>query len=285
MARVRLVCGSCGADVAPGSTRCAACGTELENADAVVRCTVCGHPNAGDVVLCASCGARLPGADAPGRVKEKGSRSGAPPEKKKRAEAGPRGISFRWWQTALLAAAGAGIVYLAVSPTPAPAPQSTAPQGVAPQLVPGLGAAPMVDVRPFEEAVRSGPADLAARLRLANAYHDAGRYQDAIGTYRTYLETRPADADARVDMGICYYELGRQDSAASPQMFGEAVRAMSEAFRRNPRHQPAAFNLGIVHLSMGKIDESTAWFRKAAALDSTTELGKRAHRMLEQHSF
>jgi thioredoxin-like negative regulator of GroEL len=60
---------------------------------------------------------------------------------------------------------------------------------------------------------------------------------------------------------------------------------MRTALDRNPTHQPAAFNLGVVHLAMGNVEESRTWLSKAMSMDKDSELGRRAQKMLEQHSF
>jgi tetratricopeptide (TPR) repeat protein len=86
-------------------------------------------------------------------------------------------------------------------------------------------------------------------------------------------------------MGICYFELARTDTTGAEANFRSAVREMKTALERNPSHQPAAFNLGVVHLSMGHIEESRSWLAKAAAINENSDLGKRARTMLEQHSF
>jgi Flp pilus assembly protein TadD len=107
----------------------------------------------------------------------------------------------------------------------------------------------------------------------------------AIDVYTLYLAQRPDDPNARVDMGICYFELGRQDSAHGAQYVAAAVREMRRVADADPDHQPAAFNLGVVHLFIGATEESSAWFRKAVAIAPDTPLGKRAASLLEQHTF
>jgi tetratricopeptide (TPR) repeat protein len=141
------------------------------------------------------------------------------------------------------------------------------------------------DIVPFEQAVAANPGNSDALLDLANALHDNGMYPRAIATYQKYLALKPDDPNARVDLGICYYELAGHDTAHTGVLFSTAIKEMETALKRNPRHQPAAFNLGVVNLSMGNLEQSRTWFRKAADLDKKSELGIRAQKMLDQHAF
>ena len=84
-------------------------------------------------------------------------------------------------------------------------------------------------------------------------------------------------------MGICYFELARTDSIHSGAFLDLAITEMRKTLESAPKHQPAAFNLGIVYLTAGNLEESTRWFKQAVALDSTSSLGQRARQMLEQH--
>jgi tetratricopeptide (TPR) repeat protein len=142
-----------------------------------------------------------------------------------------------------------------------------------------------VDLQSLEGAVAAHPGDAAAVLRLANGLHDNGMIPRAIEQYQKYLKMHPDDADARVDFGICYDQMGMADSAQSAKYYGLAIQEMERALKGTPGHQPAAFNLGIVNLHRGQLEESNAWFKKAVALNKSSELGMRAQQILQQHSF
>jgi len=140
-----------------------------------------------------------------------------------------------------------------------------------------------VDVAPLERAVAENPDDVHAKLALANALQDNGAFNRAIELYKAYLGVHGDDPNARVDLGICYFELARTDSVHSEAFLELAIKEMTAAFQGKKDHQPAAFNLGIVYLTAGNLEESNRWFERAAMLDSTTALGRRARQMLEQH--
>jgi tetratricopeptide (TPR) repeat protein len=142
---------------------------------------------------------------------------------------------------------------------------------------------PAADLAPLEREVAENPGDVHAKLRLANALQDNGAYSRAIELYKDYLGVHAEDPDARVDLGICYFELARTDSTHSGAFLDLAIKEMTTAFEGTQQHQPAAFNLGIVYLTAGNLEESTRWFERAAALDSSSALGRRSRQLLEQH--
>jgi len=162
-------------------------------------------------------------------------------------------------------------------------PAPTGAQASMPQLSP-IAPAP-VDLAPLEAAVKADPEDAGAVLRLANALHDNGMVQRAIEQYKNYLVMDPGNPDARVDLGICYDQMGLADSLHAETYYALAIQEMETALKGSPSHQPAAFNLGIVNLHRGKLDESNKWLKKAATIDAKSDLGMRAQQILQQHSF
>jgi tetratricopeptide (TPR) repeat protein len=199
----------------------------------------------------------------------------------------PPGKRFESWQVIsfiAVAALVAVLVTLELSRDRVPAPSGrTSSMPVMPP--PMQQALQPVDLRPLQAALVANPGNPEALLKLANGMHDNGLFQQAVDTYKEYLKSRPGDADARVDMGICYYQMATGDSANADRLFDMAMEAMETAIRNTPTHQPAAFNLGVVNLTRGQLEESNAWFRKAVALDKNSDLGVRAQQMLSQHSF
>jgi cytochrome c-type biogenesis protein CcmH/NrfG len=151
-------------------------------------------------------------------------------------------------------------------------------------------AAMMQEIEQLQRSVDTNPKDDASLIKLANTLHDAGMHNPmllsrAISTYGKYLALKPTDPNARVDMGICYFEMARFDSVNAGSLLSRAMQEMETAIKANPGHQPAAFNLGIVNLNAGNLEESSRWFKKAMEIDANSNLGKKAKEMLEQHSF
>jgi cytochrome c-type biogenesis protein CcmH/NrfG len=277
MAIPRLLCGNCGGALAPGQDPCPRCGEPVEalsSSASPVLCPVCGHENTPGSSVCASCGVRLGTSKRP-KGRSRGARAPETAGKKR----------FEPWQAASAVAVIALIgfvIYLEWGS--GPRRETTPAPGATPLAMPQL-APHGVDLGPLEAAVRQSPGDAGALLQLANGQHDAGQFTAAIATYGRYLLLKPDDPDARVDMGICYFELGRMDTTGTADNYLAALREMRTALDRNPTHQPAAFNLGVVHLAMGNVEESRTWLSKAMSMNKDSELGRRAQKMLEQHSF
>ncbi len=272
------------------ATACPRCGVAVElpvldAAGAPQICTLCGFRNSPDAATCESCGARLAGVAAGGSVQRKGAAEKPVRPASARAKGGRQkkeGRSrFEPWQVVSAVAVLAlvvVVVYLLVQ----------GDQGSAPRTVPSSdpqAAASMAQIDALQQAVDANPRDTATRLRLANLLHDHGMLPRAIDHYNEYLELEPTDPNARVDLGICYDQLALQDSLNAPRYFALAVREMETVAKNSPTHQPAAFNLGIVNLHMGNLEDSNKWFKRAVELDRSSELGKRAQNILQQHTF
>jgi len=287
MATAAVVCSSCGGRLSRADQVCPNCGSALSWADeqksepgaAAVHCDVCGHENPAGVEYCRSCGARLTAAPAaklhprePRRAEDRVAR---------KARAAP-GKKFEPWQILSLAALIVLAAFLVYNE--ATKQQSLLPAG-SPTGFPSAQPTRAVDLAPLESAVRTRPDDPEALVHLANALQDQGAYPRAIETYTRYLAIRPADPDARVDMGSCFYQMALLDTANAAKYFARALEEMGQAHRDNPAHQPAVFNMGVVNLQMGNLEESNRWFRDAVKINPNSDLGRRAQQMITQHSF
>lgn len=288
MAVAKLVCGDCSATIAPTDDFCPSCGAKIEKGEGAASarvCAVCGHRNKPEAGFCASCGVRLGGADAaPAQLQAKPEQR-APrnqPQKKQRAAR-----KYEPWQIVAAVAVLGLVAYLVYAEVTSEKPRQVGqapPASGAPATVPFLATPPAtIDIAPLDEAVKAAPNDAAALLRLANALHDNRMLPRAIETYAKYLGVRPKDPDARTDLGICYFQLAQTDTLNSLNLLETAAREMREANNASPRHQPSAFNLGVVYLHMQDLDESNKWFRRAVELNKDSDLGKRAQDILNQH--
>ena len=251
MASVRHACGECGAEVQRTDVRCRVCGKDLEWRET------------------------RPDVSRPSRVKRSQQAKTDEPVRRR----------VEPWQVISFIAVGALIVFLVWTELSREhaAPATTAAKPSMPLESP-LAAA-RVDIAPLENAVKANPKDADAMLRLANALHDNGMLPRAIEQYKNYLSMHPENPDARVDLGICYDQMGMIDSLRSAQYYALAIKEMETALKGNPSHQPAAFNLGIVNLHRGSLEESNKWLKKAAAMNKNSNLGMRAQQILQQHSF
>jgi Flp pilus assembly protein TadD len=104
------------------------------------------------------------------------------------------------------------------------------------------------EINALKAAIEKDPKDVRAILRLANMYHDARKFDQAVDFYKKALAITPKDVDARTDMGICLYEMGMAD---------DAIAQFRTSLQYGPQHWQTWLNLGIVSLS-GKNDVRTA---------------------------
>ena len=104
------------------------------------------------------------------------------------------------------------------------------------------------EITALKAAIEKDPKDVRALLRLANMYHDARKFDQAVDYYKKALALSPKDVDARTDMGICLYEMGMPD---------DAIAQFRTSLQYGPDHWQTWLNLGIVSLS-GKNDLKTA---------------------------
>jgi tetratricopeptide (TPR) repeat protein len=94
-------------------------------------------------------------------------------------------------------------------------------------------------VAALKEAIEKNPKDIDALVRLANMYHDAGKFDQAIEYYKKALDVEPKDPNIRTDMGICLRELGRAD---------EAIAQFRTSLQYQPQHWQSWLNLAVVTL-------------------------------------
>lgn len=102
----------------------------------------------------------------------------------------------------------------------------------------------------FERRLASDPADTEARYRLANAYRDLQRYDDAEREMREVVDARPRDAKPLSALGVILTESGRP---------AEAVAAYEAAMTLDPTYTRAVSNwLNAQQYVSGASDESLA---------------------------
>jgi tetratricopeptide (TPR) repeat protein len=107
---------------------------------------------------------------------------------------------------------------------------------------------------------------------LAQAYTDAGCRAEAIEQLRRAVDLCPTFADLQTKLGTLY----RDD-----HNFAQARRCYEAACAENPRFAPARVLLGVTLLSLGAIDEASAQWAEALAIDPDNRSAKMYLRMVE----
>lgn len=282
----KIVCGSCGKEIESSDKYCSWCGANVEWKDSPPRsragervaagsavdlsCHLCGQKNSAASSYCESCGGVLARGSAPGgeRPARKIAGSPKPPPLK----------ALQSWKLTL----GLGIVLIAtlvIVKSSRNNSLDSPEKGLSPHA---SGVAQ--EIRSLQQTVDANPRDAASTLRLANLYHDVKLFPKAIVMYERYLELNPSNVDARVDLGTSYFELSFQDTTRKSECLGAARDAMEKALGYAPQHQMALFNLGIIRFHSGEFEKALDSFKKCVAVDSTSDVGRKALQFINQHS-
>jgi len=100
------------------------------------------------------------------------------------------------------------------------------------------GGAPMVaEINALKAKLQQEPENLQVLARLANIYHDAGMWEQAVGYYERAVALRPNDPNLITDLGVCLRGLGR---------FDRALQAFEQAHALDPKHWQSLFNQAVV---------------------------------------
>ncbi len=109
----------------------------------------------------------------------------------------------------------------------------------------------------YREALRIRPDFAEAHDNLGKALKERGRLDDAIASYREALRIQPDHAGAHYRMGNALYEQGRLDAAAA---------SYREALRIEPGFAEGHNNLGNALKERGLLDDAIASYREALAV-------------------
>ncbi|MCE1188478.1 MAG: tetratricopeptide repeat protein [Ignavibacteria bacterium] len=297
-------CTLCGTALAEGFKFCPNCGAATENAVVktvereMLKCTNCGEDNQLAAVTCAGCGASLQDAAI---VKEVVTESvpvklpptvvapkAAPvskkiekkPAEKKTAEkktVRPEKTRLILFIAALAVVAIVVILYTngVFDHSPALEHQQDNVASM-PEGKNKVSLAAMQDIAMLEEKMKTSPDDMESLLSLAHLCNDAGLYDKAIGYYKTYLGRNPKEAEVIIDMGVCFFSLKQYDKADS---------VMKAAIKLSPNHPIGLYNLGIVNLSRGKMEDAKKWFSLLVEKHPESEQAKQAKELLKSHSM
>lgn len=154
------------------------------------------------------------------------------------------------------------------------APAAGVPQGGVAQGGPSAGMDFSADIARLEAEYKKDTTDISVILNLANLLNDSGQYTKAIEYYDRYLKYNPKNADVWVDRGVCYYQMHDLHSAKS---------SMLEGLKKQPEHQIAHLNLGIVSLSSGDMQAAKEYWSRAVEINANSETGRKAKEFLTSH--
>ena len=121
----------------------------------------------------------------------------------------------------------------------------------------------------FERRAIAAPAEqtyLEAAYRYFDAFRMAGdtslRSQlvaKAIGSYAKVLEFNPENLNAKTDLGACY-----ADGTSEPM---KGIMMLREVVEKDPNHEMAQYNLGMLSVKSGQLDKAIERFNKVLTIN------------------
>ena len=112
-------------------------------------------------------------------------------------------------------------------------------------------------LRRFRDQAIRNPADLDARIWMAQLLVWSGEPAEAERTFRSVLEENPEAVDALLGLGIL---MGRQGKT------GEALTLLTRAERLDPARADTLSALGRTHRMAGRTTAALSYYRRAAGL-------------------
>jgi tetratricopeptide (TPR) repeat protein len=131
----------------------------------------------------------------------------------------------------------------------------------------------MESVQKTKAALDQDPENYELNVQMANNYFDIGRFESAIGHYKTAIKKNASDANVLIDLGVSFFNTNHQDSA---------LKYMDAALKINPTHPQGLYNVGIVHFSMGDSLEAINIWQKLVDTNSQSPQAQTAQKFLEQ---
>ena len=132
---------------------------------------------------------------------------------------------------------------------------------------------PQISSHYFEINAENNP-DEKSWINVAYRYYDAFRMTDdstirkifvekAISSYQKVLSINPENLNAKTDLGLCFAE------GTSDPMKG--ILLLREVVAKNPEHEMAQFNLGILSVKSGQYEKAIERFQKVVEINPSNK--------------
>lgn len=120
---------------------------------------------------------------------------------------------------------------------------------------------PQISSHYYEKVAERNPTE-KSWVNAAYRFYDASRMtgdslmrkyfnEKAIASYQNVLKINPDNLDAKTDLGLCY-----ADGPAPMQ----GIMMLREVVEKNPKHEMAQYNLGILSVKSGQYDKAVGRF-------------------------
>ena len=132
---------------------------------------------------------------------------------------------------------------------------------------------PQVSSHYYELVAEKNPVE-KNWVNAAYRYYDAFRLtgdstlrkefvDKAIKSYQKVIEINPGNLDAKTDLGLCYAE-----GTASPM---QGILLLREVVEKNPEHEMAQFNLGVLSVKSGQYEKAVERFQKVLEINPSNK--------------
>lgn len=106
----------------------------------------------------------------------------------------------------------------------------------------------------LEKEVEENPKSIFAHHRLAIAYWQAGKLDQALKAFTELLKLDPPNFEARINFGTLLAQMGHLE---------DAKKQFEYALKGYPSSPEALVNLGLVHFHLGELEEAKKCYLKA----------------------
>ena len=133
-------------------------------------------------------------------------------------------------------------------------------------------------IKLLEDAIHLAPSFFHAHNNLGILYQSLKRYPDAEKEFRRSHELNAKTERPLVNLGSLYIEqsnLQKSDEAASGKLLDQALDALEEAVKLNPRSAVGYFLLGQANYKSEFLEEAETAFKKAHDLDPQMSVASR----------
>jgi tetratricopeptide (TPR) repeat protein len=119
------------------------------------------------------------------------------------------------------------------------------------------------------------PEDYDTVVKLGNVYSSAGRFEDAEQWYKAALAKKPDDSDARSELALTYY-------MRKPKQLEKAVAELRRSLEHNPNHVPSLHNLSLLLMETKQFAEAESALARLEKADPAYEQLPRLREELEK---
>ncbi|MCX5855360.1 MAG: tetratricopeptide repeat protein, partial [Deltaproteobacteria bacterium] len=112
----------------------------------------------------------------------------------------------------------------------------------------------------WEDVVKKSPYKPRPHFYLGVAYHEQGRFDDAIREFLATINLKPDYAWSYRNLGIAYHKKGH---------FDDAIKAFQKTIELMPDHADTYYNLGEAYHKQRRFDDAIRQYQTAMKLDST----------------